>query len=74
MDIKDVPKRIIKSELAKKNLHVRDLVERLNKDGEELTEYSFNNKMSRGAFNAVFFFKCLKVLETKNIRLEDYFF
>ncbi len=71
MGINDLPKNIIKSELKRKGLKVKDLVELLKPYGEELTEFAFNNKMSRGGFSAVFFLKCLKALEVKNIRLED---
>ena len=71
MNIDDIPRNIIKSELKRKGLKVRDLVKLLKPYGEELTELAFNNKMSRGGFSAVFFLKCLKALEVKNIRLED---
>jgi len=71
MNIDDLPKNIIKSELKRKGLKVKDLVKLLKPYGEELTELAFNNKMSRGGFSAVFFLKCLKALEVKNIRLED---
>lgn len=66
----DLPKSLIKSELAKRGLKVKDLVEKLKPYGENLTELSFNNKMSRGGFNAVFFLKCMKALDVKNLNLE----
>jgi len=71
MDIEELPKSIIKSELKRKGLQVKDLVVLLNPLGEELTESSFNNKMSRGGFSAVFFMKCMKALEIKNLKIED---
>jgi lambda repressor-like predicted transcriptional regulator len=71
MNIDDLPRNIIKSELKRKGLKVKDLVEFLKPYGEELTELAFNNKMSRGGFSAVFFLKCMKALEVKNIRIED---
>ena len=71
MNIDDLPRNIIKSELKRRGLKVKDLVELLKPYGEELTELAFNNKMSRGGFSAVFFFKCMKALEVKNIRLEE---
>jgi len=71
MNIDDLPRNIIKSELKRKGLKVKDLVELLKPYGEELTELAFNNKMSRGGFSAVFFLKCMKALEVKNIRLEE---
>jgi len=71
MNIDDLPRNIIKSELKRKGLKVKNLVELLKPYGEELTELAFNNKMSRGGFSAVFFLKCMKALEIKNIRLEE---
>ena len=68
--IEELPKFLIKSELAKRGLKVKDLVEKLKPYGENLTELSFNNKMSRGGFNAVFFLKCMKALDVKNLNLE----
>lgn len=69
-NIDDLPKRLIKSELQRRGLKVKDLIEKLKPYGEELTELSFNNKMSRGGFNAVFFLKCMKALGVKNLTLE----
>ena len=71
MNIDDLPRNIIKSELKRKGLKVRDLVELLKPYGEELTELAFNNKMSRGGFSAVFFFKCMKALNIKTIKVEE---
>lgn len=65
------PKNLIKSELHKRGLKVKDLVEKIKPYGEELTEKSFNNKMSRGGFSAVFFIKCMMALGVKNINIEQ---
>jgi len=70
MDIDDLPKNIIKSELKRKGLKVKDLVEKLEKYDENLTELSFNNKMSRGSFSAVFFFKCMIALEVEKVEIK----
>lgn len=68
MEISDnLAKNLIKGELHKKGLKVKDLVELLKPYGEELTELSFNNKMSRGGFSAIFFLKCMKALDIKRI-------
>ena len=53
-----------------KEILVKDLVELLKNYGENLTEQSFNNKMTRKGFSAVFFFKCMMALGVKNINLE----
>jgi len=71
MNIDDLPRNIIKSELKRKGLKVRDLVELLKPYGEELTELAFNNKMSRGGFSAVFFFKCMDALGVKEVKIKD---
>ncbi len=70
MNIDDLPKNIIKSELKRKGLKVKDLVEKLEKYDENLTELSFNNKMSRGSFSAVFFFKCMIALEVEKVEIK----
>lgn len=70
-NIDDLPKNIIKAELHRKGLKVRDLVELLKLYGENLTEQSFNNKMTRKGFNAIFFLKCMLALDVKNIKIKD---
>jgi len=70
-EIEDLPKNIIKSELKRKGLKVNDLIELLKEYGEDLSELAFNNKMSRGGFSAVFFFKCMKALEVNVVRLGE---
>ena len=70
-EIGDLPKNIIKSELKRKGLKVKDLVKLLQEYGEDLSELAFNNKMSRGGFSAVFFFKCMKALEVNVVRLGE---
>lgn len=69
-NFENMPKYLIKSELQRRGLKVKDLVEKLKPYGEELSEKSFNNKMSRGGFNAVFFLKCMKAIGVKNLNLE----
>lgn len=70
-NIENMPKNIIKAELGRKGLKVKDLIELLKPYGEDLSELSFNNKMSRKGFSAVFFMKCLMALEVNNLRLRD---
>lgn len=70
-EIEDLPKNIIKSELKRKGLKVKDLVVLLKQHDEDLTELAFNNKMSRGGFSAVFFFKCMKALDVNVVRLKE---
>ena len=70
-NIDDLPKNIIKAELHRKGLKVKDLVELLKNYGENLTEQSFNNKMTRKGFSAVFFLKCMFALGVKDIKIKD---
>lgn len=65
-----IPKNIVKAEMKLRGICVKEMIDLLNKRGEDLTIESFNNKMYRGNFNAVFFLKCLKALKVKNIDLE----
>lgn len=69
-EIEKLPKNLIKAELHRRGLKVKDLVELLKPYGEELSETSFNNKMSRGGFGAVFFFKCMDALGVKSLNLK----
>jgi hypothetical protein len=71
MNIEDLPKNIIKSELQRRGLKVKDLVELLKPYDVTLTEISFNNKMSRKSFSAVFFFKCMRALGVRNLSLDE---
>ena len=71
MNINDLPRNIIKSELKRKGLKVRNLVELLKPYGEEITELAFNNKISRNGFSAVFFLKCMDALNVKEVKIKD---
>ena len=71
MEVKDLPKNIIKAELKRKGLKVKELTKLLKNYGETLTEASFNNKMSRGGFSAVFFFKCMKALDVNDVKIKE---
>ena len=53
------------------DIKVKDLVELLKNYGENLTEQSFNNKMTRKGFSAVFFLKCMFALGVKDIKIKD---
>jgi lambda repressor-like predicted transcriptional regulator len=70
-NIDELPKNIIKAEMTRKGLKVRDMVQLLKPYGEDLTELSFNNKMARKTFSAIFFMKCIKALGVKQVKIED---
>lgn len=62
-----LPKHLIKAELARRGMKVKDLVEKLRPYGENLTDLSFNNKMSRGGFSALFFLKCMLAMGVESL-------
>ena len=51
----NMPKNLIKAELDRRGLKVKDLVELLKPYGENLTDKAYNNKMTRKGFSAVYF-------------------
>jgi len=67
-----IPSNIIKSKMKLKGVKSKELAKKLSEYGESLSESSFNNKMSRGGFSAVFFFKCMKILGIETLREEDW--
>ena len=64
------PSLIIRSEMAKKDLRTKDICLLLKDKGINIDEQSFNMKMSRGTFSAVFFLECLEILEVETLRLK----
>jgi Domain of unknown function (DUF6471) len=63
--------RLIKVELARANLTHEALAARLTKMGFPETAGSVKNKLSRGAFSAVFFLAVLKAVGRRTLNLED---
>lgn len=70
-EINKLPKNYIRAEMKRRDISVKDICERLEKYDEKLNAQSFNNKMTRGNFSAVFFFKCMCALELNIVRLND---
>ena len=64
------PKNLIKAEMKRNAISTKQMIELLKPLGEDVNEFSFNNKVSRGGFSAIFFFKCMKVLKVKRLELE----
>lgn len=73
-DWTSVPKRIIKSEMIKRDITQQGLTELLNHMGISETKISVNNKLTRGMFSAIFFLQCLKAMGVKQLSLDDDFF
>lgn len=55
-------KRIIKTQLARKNIKYHDLARRLNAIGVEENQNSIATKISRGTFSFAFFLQCMAAL------------
>lgn len=66
----DRVKGILKAELKRRNIHYRELAERLEAMGIHETERNINNKISRGGFTAVFFVQCLVAIGANTLRLD----
>jgi len=68
-EIEKLPKNYIRAEMKRREITVKDMCEKLVHYDEKLNIQSFNNKMSRGNFSAVFFFKCMCALNIKKVEL-----
>ncbi|WP_025346186.1 DUF6471 domain-containing protein [Sulfurospirillum multivorans] len=68
---KNIPKNLIKAELHRQGLQVKDLVRLLEPYNVKMTDLSFNNKMSRKGFSADFFLKCMDALGVKTLKIRD---
>lgn len=62
-------KRLVKSEMLKKDIKAIDLVILLKKIGVNETKSSINSKISRGTFSAAFMFQVLQVMGCKNLEV-----
>lgn len=65
-----LPRNIVKSNMKLRGISSKQMVELLKLKGIEMDVKSFNNKMYRGSFSAVFFIKCLKAMNVKSIELD----
>ncbi|WP_425391489.1 DUF6471 domain-containing protein [Ekhidna sp.] len=62
-------KRLIKSEMLKRDVKAEDLVTLLHKIGVHETKSSINSKISRGTFSAAFLIQVLQVIGCKNLEI-----
>ena len=61
---------IIKGKMRERRLSSRDMCCLLKENFSiELTEKSFNNKISRGRYTSLFFFQCISVMEITILEL-----
>ena len=70
MDWNEEAKRLLKAEMARREISHQDLADRLNKSGLKATRASIDCKLSRGSFSASFFVQCLVVIGCQYVRLE----
>ena len=64
-------KGILKSELKRRNVSYKDLVDKLGAIGVRETEPNIRTKISRGGFTAVFFVQCLTAIGAHTLRLDE---
>ncbi len=62
-------KRLIKSEMLKRDIKTDELVILLARIGVNETKSSINSKISRGTFSAAFLLQVLQVIGCKNLEL-----
>ena len=66
----DMAKGLLKSELARRSLSMKDLAERLEDIGVFENPTNLSNKINRGSFSAVFMLQCLKAIGCEQLRVE----
>jgi len=66
--------RLLKAELAKREITYAQLQEKLAIMGIEKTATHIGAMLSRGTFSAVFFLQCLLAIGVKNLQLDDTIF
>ena len=59
--------RILRVEMARRQMNYADLTERLAENGWTENERSLRNKVARGTFSAEFFLACLKAIGVNSI-------
>lgn len=66
--------KILKAELAKREIRYGDLKEKLALIGVQETEANIKNKLSRGTFSAIFLLQCLRAIGVKTLELDEAIF
>ncbi len=62
--------RLIRAEMKRKGVNSKDMCKKLKKFGEELSPSSFDIKICRGNFKAVFFLNCMEVLKVETLNIK----
>lgn len=71
MDWQIEAKRLIRTELVRKDVSYGVLVGLLRGIGVSETERSIQSKIARGSFSFVFFMQVMKAIGTKNVNLDQ---
>lgn len=66
----DKAKRLLRAEMARNGVTYEELAARLAAIGVSDNAPNLRNKVSRGAFTAVFLLQCMKALGSRNLRLD----
>ena len=69
-----IASKILKTELAKRDMTYIELVKKLKDMGIEIKVEDMRGRIARGTFSAILFIQCLKAIDVKNLQLEDSFF
>lgn len=64
-------KALLRSEMVKRGVNYKGLVEKLGALGIQETEANLRNKISRGGFTGAFLIQCLTAMGVTSLRLED---
>lgn len=70
MDWQQQARRLLKAELARKELSYKELARLLEGIGVHETERSLQSKVGRGTFSFVFFLQCMKAIGVTKVELE----
>lgn len=71
MKIEECASNKIRGEMRSRKITTEDICTRLKETFDiSLNIQSFNNKISRGGFSAMFFFQCMYVLDVKLISFD----
>lgn len=64
-------KQLLRSEMMRKGVTYKGLVDKLAGIGIQETEANLRNKISRGGFTGAFLIQCLSAMGVSTLRLDD---
>lgn len=66
--------KILKTEIAKRDITYSELKNKLAFLDIEETESNIKNKLSRGTFSAIFFIQCLRAMNIQTLSIDEAIF